>query len=208
MEISALNRIAGTVVEVKKGKATTHVRIGTDHTELAVVITSSSVEEMGLEVGDRITARFREVDVLLMKGSASISAGNRFKGRVLDIKKGTVTAEVTLDVQGQRIVAVVARTAAEEMRIEVGDEVTAFVREIDVLLSKEGRSPRISARNRIPAIVAALRPGTVTTEVTLDAGERQVLALLARSAVEVMELSERDHVIALVREGDILVIKE
>src|SRR5438132_28519 len=98
---------------MKRGKATTHVRVAAGARTLDVVVTSSSVEALGLETGDRVGALFREVDVVLMKGTGAISAGNRFTGVVLDLKKGTVTAEVPLDVAGQRIVAVVARSAAE-----------------------------------------------------------------------------------------------
>jgi molybdate transport system regulatory protein len=205
VKISAHNRIEGEIVEMKKGKATTHLRVGAGRRELAVVVTSSSVEEMALEVGDRVTAMFREVDVLLMKGDASISAGNRFKGRVLAIKKGTVTAELPLDVDGQRLMTVVARSAAEEMGLGVGDEVTAFVREIDVLLVK---GSAISVRNRMAGTLTGLRPGTVTTELTVDAEGRQVLALLARSVADEMGLSAGDRITALFREGDVMVMKE
>ena len=77
MEISACNRIDGQVVEMKKGKATTHVRVAAGARTLDVVVTSSSVEALGLETGDRVGALFREVDVVLMKGTGAISAGNR-----------------------------------------------------------------------------------------------------------------------------------
>jgi molybdate transport system regulatory protein len=208
VRISAQNRLAGTIVDMKRGKATTHVRIRTEGEELTVVVTSSAVEQMALEVGDAVGATFREVDVLLMKGTASLSAGNRFRGRVLDIKRGTVTAEVPLDVGGRRLVAVVARAGAEAMGLAVGDEVTAFVREIDVLLIK-GEPPMISARNRVAGTLTALRPGTVTTELTVDAGGGwQVLALLARTAADAMALAPGDRVTTLVREGDVMVMTE
>jgi len=84
--------------------------------------------------------------------------------------------------------------------------VTAVVREIDVLLLK-GDPARISARNRVAGTLTALRPGTVTVELTVDAGGRPVLALLARSAADRMGLAPDDPVTALVREGNVIVMQ-
>lgn len=203
MEISACNRVEGTVGEMKKGKATTNVRLQSDIGDLTVVMTSSSVEALRLEPGDRATAFFREVDVMLMKGEGSISTRNRFRGRVLDIKKGNVTAELPLDVgSGRRIVAVIARTAAEEMGIAVGDELTACVREGDLLLAKAGT---LSIRNHFPGAITQLRPGTVTTEITIDTGKGEIYALLGRSTADAMKLAVGDQVSAFVRERDFIV---
>jgi len=207
MEITACNRLDGTVTEMQPGKATTHLRVRTRrHGDFEVVITSSSVEEMALRVGDDVVLMFREADVILMRGEATVSAVNRFTGRVLAIKKGTVTAELPLDVNGDRIVAVVARSAAEKMQLTIGDAITGFVREIDVLVVK-GR--QVSARNRIEGTVASLRPGTVTVEVTIELdGGRSLLALVARSVAEEMKLAVGHRVTGVVREGDVMVAKE
>ena len=60
MEISVCNRIEGVVGEMKKGKATTNVRFRTDIGELTLVVTSSAIEALALEPGDRAIAMFRE----------------------------------------------------------------------------------------------------------------------------------------------------
>jgi len=204
VNISACNRIEGVISDMKKGKATTNVRLRTDLGELMLVMTSSAVEELKLQPGERATALFREVDVMLMKGEAPISTSNRIPGRVLGIKKGNVTAEIPLDAgSGRRIVAVVSRTSAEEMALAVGDEVTACVREGDLLLAKQGT---VGLRNRLAGTITGLRPGTVTTELTLDTGSGELYALLARSTADDMKLGEGDRVSALVRERDVLVL--
>jgi molybdate transport system regulatory protein len=203
VNISACNRVDGVVGDMKKGKATTNVLLRSDIGELTLVMTSSAVEELRLEPGDRATALFREVDVMLMKGEGAISTKNRVRGRVLDIKKGGVTAEIPLDLgAGRRIVAVVARTAAEEMGLAVGDEVTACVREGDLLLAKAGR---LSIRNSVPGRITAFRPGTVTTEITLETGAGELQALLARSTADEMKLGVGQQVLALFRERDFLI---
>jgi molybdopterin-binding protein len=204
MQISARNRVDGVVGDMKKGKATTNLQLRSDIGELTLVMTSSSVEELRLEPGDRATAMFREVDVMLMKGDGAISTKNRVPGRILEIKKGTVTVEIPLDVGGgRRIIAVVARTAAEEMGLTVGEKVTACIREGDLVLAKDGR---LSIRNPIAASITGLRPGTVTTELTLDTGNGQLSALLARSTADEMKLAVGQPVKALLRERDFLIM--
>lgn len=203
MEISICNRIDGTVADMKKGTATTSVRLKTALGEVTLVITSSSVEELALTVDDRVGALFREVDVMLMTGSGAISTGNRFSGCILDIKRGGVTVELALDLgKEQRIVAVVARTAAEEMGLGLGQSVTACVREGDLILDKGGA---LSIRNRLAGTISNLRPGTVTTEVSLDTSNGCLQALLARSVADEMGLAVGQRVISLVRERDFII---
>jgi molybdopterin-binding protein len=206
MAISACNRVEGEVVELKKGKATTNVRVNTELGEMTLVITSSAIETLQLSPGDRVSTMFREVDVMLFTGSGMVSTRNRFPCQILDIKKGGVTAEIRLDVGGGRhLIAVIARTAAEEMGLEAGSTVTACVREGDLLLEKGGAT---SVRNRLSGTVTNLRPGTVTTELTLATSHGELYALLARTVAEDMMLGVGDEVTGLVRERDILVQNE
>ena len=203
MPISACNRVDGEVVELKQGKATTNVRVSTDLGEITAVITSSAVEALELMAGDQVSALFREIDVMLMTGSGMVSTRNRFRGTITDIIKGGVTAEIKLDLGDRgRLIAVVARTAAEEMGLQVGSGVTACVRESDMLLEKGNA---INVRNRIAATITNLRPGTVTTELTLATGKGDLFALLARSVADDMKLAVGGDVVAVMRERDFLV---
>jgi molybdate transport system regulatory protein len=207
--ISACNHLRGTVSEMKKGRVTTNVRVAAGGHRITAVIPTSSAEDMGLAIGDEITVLFREVDVLVMKGEGAerVSASNRIPGTVLDIKKGNVTAELPLDIGDGRITAVIARTAAEEMALAVGDRVTAMFREIDVILSKDPEFTRTSARNRFEGAVQAVRHGTVTTELPIAQGDRQVVAVIAKSMSDRMGMAVGDRVTALFREIDVLVLK-
>jgi len=165
--------------------------------EITLVITSSAVETLELLAGDRVSVAFREIDVMLMTGSGMVSTRNRFSASVVDIKKGGVTAEIKLDLgEGRHFIAVIARTAAEEMGLDVGSGVTACVREGDMLLEKGNA---INVRNRIGGTITNLRPGTVTTELTLATDHGDLFALLARSVADDMKLTVGGGVTALVR---------
>jgi molybdopterin-binding protein len=68
MKLSARNQLKGTVVEVKKGQTTAHVRIDVGG---GIVITSSitneAVDDLGLAAGDAAVAVIKASDVIVAK---------------------------------------------------------------------------------------------------------------------------------------------
>jgi molybdopterin-binding protein len=65
-----------------------------------------------------------------------LSARNQLKGRVKDVRLGTVMAEVTLDVGGQEIVAAITRASAETLGLKAGDEAIAVIKATAVIIAK------------------------------------------------------------------------
>lgn len=68
MKLSARNQIRGTIVEVRKGETTAHVRI--DIGSGAVItssITNEAVDELALKAGDAAIAVIKASDVLIGK---------------------------------------------------------------------------------------------------------------------------------------------
>ena len=67
----------------------------------------------------------------------SISARNKLKGKVSEIKLGDVMAEVTIRV-GQNIIdAIITRRSAEELQLKKGDSVVAVIKATEVMVSKD-----------------------------------------------------------------------
>jgi molybdopterin-binding protein len=66
----------------------------------------------------------------------TISVRNKFPGTVKEIKKGGVVAEVIVDGGGHTIVSVITNDAVDEMKLKVGDKVTALVKSTSVMLQK------------------------------------------------------------------------
>ena len=68
MKIGARNQIKGTIVEVHKGQTTAHVRIGAGANVLIIASTTNeAVDELGLKVGDVVTAIIKASDVMVGK---------------------------------------------------------------------------------------------------------------------------------------------
>ena len=68
MKLSARNQLAGTVIEVRKGQTTAHVRIDIGN---GVVVTSSitneAVDDLAIAPGDNVIAVIKASDVIVGK---------------------------------------------------------------------------------------------------------------------------------------------
>jgi molybdopterin-binding protein len=63
-----------------------------------------------------------------------ISARNRLKGRIVEVRKGATTAHVRLDVNGAIVTASITNEAVDELNLKVGDAAYAVVKASDVMI--------------------------------------------------------------------------
>jgi molybdopterin-binding protein len=63
-----------------------------------------------------------------------ISARNRLKGRIVEVRKGATTAHVRLDVNGTIVTASITNEAADELNLKAGDTAYAIVKASDVMI--------------------------------------------------------------------------
>jgi molybdopterin-binding protein len=68
MKLSARNQLQGTIVELRKGQTTAHVRIDIGHgVTVTASITNEAVDDLKLAVGDKATAVIKASDVMVGK---------------------------------------------------------------------------------------------------------------------------------------------
>jgi molybdopterin-binding protein len=66
MRISARNQIKGTVVEVKKGATTSHVRVDIGGGQIVTSsITNEAVDDLGIKAGSKATVVIKASDVMI-----------------------------------------------------------------------------------------------------------------------------------------------
>ena len=67
-----------------------------------------------------------------------LSTRNIIKGKVSDVKEGTVAAKVKVDIGGgNTITSTITVEAVRELGIKVGDEVSVLIKASSVMLGKE-----------------------------------------------------------------------
>ncbi len=66
MQISTRNRLPGTITEVIKGEAAARVSLRVGDDQVVALITRESADELGLEVGQEVTALVKATDVMIL----------------------------------------------------------------------------------------------------------------------------------------------
>jgi molybdate transport system regulatory protein len=99
------------------------------------------------DLGRSLLDEYRQVESYLGKVLSSqeglevnhvkLSARNRFKGKVVAVEKGVITAKVKVEVKMPvTITAVITKEAVEDLDIKVGDEVEAIMKSTEVIIAK------------------------------------------------------------------------
>lgn len=70
----------------------------------------------------------------------AISARNRLRGRISQLRVDGLMAEVTLRVGDQELVSLITRASAERMGLAEGDLAYAVIKSTEVMIGKEGRA--------------------------------------------------------------------
>jgi molybdopterin-binding protein len=69
--------------------------------------------------------------------SMTLSARNRLEGKVVEIQYGGVMAHVVVRVGKNMIESVITKRSADEMKLKVGDTVSAVIKSTEVMLEKD-----------------------------------------------------------------------
>jgi molybdopterin-binding protein len=67
----------------------------------------------------------------------TLSARNRLEGKIIEIEFGGVMAHVVVRVGKNLIESVITKRSAEEMKLKVGDTVSAVIKSTEVMLEKK-----------------------------------------------------------------------
>ena len=66
MRLSTRNRLPGKIVDIEKGQAATRVSLQVEDNHVVALITTESAEELGLEIGQQVTALVKATDVMVL----------------------------------------------------------------------------------------------------------------------------------------------
>jgi molybdopterin-binding protein len=63
-----------------------------------------------------------------------VSARNVFKGKIVDVTKGAVTAHVKIDVNGTILTSSITNAAVDELKLAAGKDAYAVIKASDVMV--------------------------------------------------------------------------
>jgi molybdopterin-binding protein len=66
-----------------------------------------------------------------------LSARNQLKGKIVDVKKGTTTAHVRIDIGGTVITAAITNESVDELKLEKGKTAYAIIKATSVMVGTD-----------------------------------------------------------------------
>jgi len=180
------------------------------------------------EEGRRLIATFRHLEQRLSEISESLvregtdalldpplwsfamktSARNAFHCKVVSVRRAPVNAEVELQVTDtRRIVAVITRQSADELKLTPGRSAIALVKSSFVLLARMDDAARLSVRNRLDGTVVDRVDGGVNSEIDIDIGGGKTLtSVITRHSADALALRPGETVTALFDAGHVILL--
>jgi molybdate transport system regulatory protein len=135
-----------------------------------------------------------------------ISARNVLPGTVASVTKGAVNAEVTLTLQGgETVVAIITNVSVDSLELKKGKTAYAIIKASEVIVGKNLKDAKLSARNILDGKVAHLQDGAVNSEVGVKLpGGTMLAASITKASVKALELKEGDDVGVVVKASHVL----
>jgi len=136
-----------------------------------------------------------------------ISARNILEGKVQNVTKGAVNAQITLGlVGGEQIVSVITNSGIDSLGLETGKTAYAIVKANEVIVGKGVDGGKLSARNVLAGEVISSHDGAVNSEVEIKLnGGSTVVASITTESVHALGLKQGDKVSAIIKASNVLI---
>ncbi|MFZ0744080.1 MAG: TOBE domain-containing protein [Terracidiphilus sp.] len=136
-----------------------------------------------------------------------ISARNQLAGKILNVSKGAVNAEVTIALEGgEAVVAIITNSSVDSLELAKGNAAFAIVKASEVMIGKDMQGARLSARNVLSGEVAKVNDGAVNSEVVVRLPRgTEVTASITKESAKNLGLKKGDKVSVIVKASNVLV---
>jgi molybdate transport system regulatory protein len=136
-----------------------------------------------------------------------ISARNQLAGKVKQVTKGAVNAEVDLTLTGgESIVAIITNSSVDSLGLAAGKSAYAIIKASEVMVGKEVDKAKISSRNVLCGKVTKVVDGIVNSEVDITLGGGSlVVATITKTSAQSLELKAGDKVSAIIKASNVMV---
>lgn len=137
-----------------------------------------------------------------------ISARNKIKATVTEVKNGAVNAVVKLDAgNGINLSAVITMDSVNDLGLSAGKTCYATIKASEVMISNE--KLKISARNQIEGTITEIKKGVVNAVVKLDAaGDVKVTSVITMDSVNDLGLDVGKKAVAIIKSSSVMITVE
>jgi molybdate transport system regulatory protein len=136
-----------------------------------------------------------------------ISARNILAGKVNQVVKGAVNAEVDLTLEGgETVVAIITNVSADALGLSAGTTAYAIIKASEVIVGKDVQAGKFSARNVLDGVVENVEDGAVNSEIAIQlGGGSTIVASITKASVHALDLKSGDKVSAIIKASNVIV---
>jgi len=138
MLTSARNQLSGKITAIERGAVNDEVKIGLpDGQTVVAIVTHSSTEALGLQVGGDAFALVKASWIILLTDTAGVklSTRNQLAGTVSEVTVGAVNAEVALTLaSGDVITAIITNDSVRNLGLTLGAKASAAFKASHVVI--------------------------------------------------------------------------
>jgi molybdate transport system regulatory protein len=138
MRTSARNQFQGKVEMISTGPINTEVTLAINGKDrLSAIVTSESVDHLGLSLGSDAYALIKASFIILAPADDHYitSARNRLCGTIRELRHGPVSSEAIIELEGGKtLTAIITEESAKAMQIDQGSPVCALIKASHVIL--------------------------------------------------------------------------
>lgn len=134
-----------------------------------------------------------------------ISARNKIKGTIREVKEGAVNGIVKLETpKGHKVSATISMEAIRELGLKAGKEATAVIKATEVMMANDFL--KISARNQFRGKITEILPGAVNAIVKLDVdAEFGLSSTISLEAVKELSLKAGEEAVAIIKATSVMI---
>ena len=134
-----------------------------------------------------------------------ISARNKIKGTIREVKEGAVNGIVKLETpKGHKVSATISMEAIRELGLKAGKEATAVIKATEVMMANDFL--KISARNQFRGKITEILPGAVNAIVKLDVdAEVGLSSTISLEAVKELSLKAGEEAVAVIKATSVMI---
>ncbi len=134
-----------------------------------------------------------------------ISARNKIKGTIREVKEGAVNGIVKLETpKGHKVSATISMEAIRELGLKARKEATAVIKATEVMMANDFL--KISARNQFRGKITEILPGAVNAIVKLDVdAEFGLSSTISLEAVKELSLKAGEEAVAVIKATSVMI---
>lgn len=131
---------------------------------------------------------------------------NSFTGKIASLTTNESLTLLKVNVQNSIITAIVIDTPKTSNYLAIGNEVTVFFKETEVIIGK-GDTSKISMQNQFTGKIVSIASKKLLSKLIINSEIGEISSIITTNAVKQLNLEEGSEIKAMIKTNEILVSK-